>query len=185
MSRKKHLGPFDLDAYAAFQDSYYDESDRAVAILASSFLECVLEEALRERLVEAKEVDQLFDAFAPLSTFSGKIKVAFAVGLLSKRIYHDVNLVRSIRNAFAHDVDKLQFSTEVISKLCDKFHISRDSMGDRWTTDHRRQFLFAVHLIVLHFKVMRDDGRLLRLSIPPGGFTKVSEKGDRTGSDAQ
>ena len=68
---------FDLARYAAFQKAYEKESDRSVAILASSYLEKYLEEYIAKKLVDDKAVAKLFEGFGPLSTFSAKIEFAF------------------------------------------------------------------------------------------------------------
>ena len=61
--------------YNDFVKMYNGESDRAAAILAGSFLEHFLANCLKECFIDDKDVDDLFDGFGPLSTFSQRISI--------------------------------------------------------------------------------------------------------------
>ena len=52
----------------------------------------------------------MFGSFAPLGTFSTKISIAFFIGLIPEDIYNDLNIIRKIRNEFAHNYDTLTFN---------------------------------------------------------------------------
>jgi DNA-binding MltR family transcriptional regulator len=90
--------------------AYSDESDRAAALLIASFLESGLSDGLKRSLVEDDSVTRLFQAYGPLATLSGKIDIAFAVGLLTTEIKADLHLIRKIRNHFAHHPDLTDFT---------------------------------------------------------------------------
>ena len=97
---------------------------RTIAILGGTFLEMALEHILRAYFPEdEKEVDNLFDYNQPLGTFSGKISMAFCLGLIDKLIKDDLTLVRKIRNEFAHELFA-NFDNAKISSWCNelKFH---------------------------------------------------------------
>src|SRR5688572_7702181 len=89
-----------------FRDTVKGESDRAAVIISAAMLEDALETMLRSRLVPvAAQSDSLFDgAYAPISTFSAKIDVAFRFGLISGLFAKSLHLVRRVRNDFAHNV---------------------------------------------------------------------------------
>ncbi|HSS79504.1 MAG TPA: DUF4145 domain-containing protein [Thermoanaerobaculia bacterium] len=99
-----------------FQKEFSKESDRAAVILAAAMLEQALESLLRARLVAiASDSDPLFDGpYAPVSTFSAKIDLAFRIGLLSSRVARDLHLVRKIRNSFAHNVTGCNFDDAIV-----------------------------------------------------------------------
>lgn len=85
-----YIKPEDLEpfrSYDAIADALRDEIDRAAAILAASFLESNLERAIRLGMVEGVNVDELFKPYAPLSTFSGKIDIAHAFGIISSKSF--------------------------------------------------------------------------------------------------
>ncbi|MGH8510875.1 MAG: hypothetical protein ACREU8_05700 [Gammaproteobacteria bacterium] len=52
--------------------------------------------------MDPKVADDLFGAMGPLASFRQRIAVAYAFGFLSKEDYDNLNLVRRIRNHFAH-----------------------------------------------------------------------------------
>jgi mannitol operon repressor len=80
---------------------FYRESSRAVILLSAALAELALETALKKVLRGGKETATLFDFEAPLGTFSGKVKLAFAMKLFDKKALHDLELIRHLRNGFA------------------------------------------------------------------------------------
>ena len=99
-----------------FDDPYYDrlrtflnasnsETERGRALVAASLIEEMLEEVLRAFLLDGVATANLFDPpNAPLSTLSAKASASRALGLISSDEFRDIELVRKIRNAFAHSV---------------------------------------------------------------------------------
>jgi hypothetical protein len=81
------------------------ESDRAVAVLAPAYADALLEDLLRAFLVAGKSADTLLAVDGALGTFSSRIEVAHALGLIRDATHHDLELLRRIRNDFAHRVD--------------------------------------------------------------------------------
>jgi len=74
-----------------------------------------LELALERLLMRAMQPhpggsDNLFDPDRPLGTFSAKISLAFRLGLLDKKVESSLQLVRKIRNDFAHSVGPASLS---------------------------------------------------------------------------
>jgi DNA-binding MltR family transcriptional regulator len=66
-------------------------------------------------MIADKQVATLFEGEAPLSTFSSKIKLVYFFGLIPQELYRDLNLVRKIRNKFAHELDRLSFQDQSIA----------------------------------------------------------------------
>lgn len=111
---KKSLQNFDLDAFSVRLGS---ESDRACAVLGAALLDAKLEELFRQRLRSFQ--DELLDSARPLGSFSTKIKLACALVWISDDARHDLDVVRDIRNNFAHSFDhELSFSDQSISDRC-------------------------------------------------------------------
>ena len=87
------------------QFDYDEKNDRAIVLVGASFLDTQLEHILRAFLIDnEKEVDKLLEFDRPLGTFSGKITMAYCLGLIYKPVRDDLNLIRKIRNQFAHDL---------------------------------------------------------------------------------
>jgi len=81
------------------------EGERAAVVVGAARLELALERLLtRSMQLHPGGSDNLFDADRPLGTFSAKISLAFRLGLLDKKVESALQLVRKIRNDFAHSV---------------------------------------------------------------------------------
>jgi DNA-binding MltR family transcriptional regulator len=75
-----------------------NESDRSVAIVGSAFLDDVLRQMLSFRFVEDDELQHnLLRESGPLGTFSARIDVAYAIGLIPKSIHQDLHRIREMR----------------------------------------------------------------------------------------
>lgn len=100
----------------AFEDPYYtrlhiflsasnNETDRGRALIAASLIEEMLAEVLQAFLLDNNATKNLFNApNAPFSTLSAKASGSRALGLISSEEFRDIELIRKIRNAFAHSV---------------------------------------------------------------------------------
>jgi DNA-binding MltR family transcriptional regulator len=97
------------------------ESERGSVLLAASYLENLLEEVLRKKLIgNKKHLDDLFDYSGPLGTFSSRISIAYSMGILLDDEFNDLSIIRKIRNDFSHKPTIIKFSDQKISSLCDK-----------------------------------------------------------------
>jgi DNA-binding MltR family transcriptional regulator len=86
-----------------------------VAVLDNQ-LELALKKTMRP--LSKKLYEQLFGPFRPLSTFSSKIVMARALGIITTDIYTELEKIRRIRNEFAHSSKLLNFeSDEIAPKL--------------------------------------------------------------------
>jgi len=101
------------------------ESDRGCVILVSSILDYHLTR-IHEAFVTAhltgvakpKDfLDSLTNQFGPLNTFSGKIKLALAYGLIYIDEYEALEIVRKLRNEAAHENLTFSFEDKGIKKL--------------------------------------------------------------------
>ena len=88
-----------------------NESDRACVIIAAAVLDSALMTLLKSHLIPVgTREDHLFDgANAPLSTFSARIEMSHRLGLMDANLARSLNLIRRIRNDFAHDVAGCSF----------------------------------------------------------------------------
>ncbi|TAL10137.1 MAG: hypothetical protein EPO02_08420, partial [Nitrospirae bacterium] len=87
-------------------------TDRAAVILGTAKLDNLLYQVLRRFLLpDVSSADELFDGDAPLATFSSRIKLAYRLGLIDKEFARALNLVRKIRNAFAHELSGITLSS--------------------------------------------------------------------------
>jgi len=92
-------------------------SDRAGAIVAAALVEDHLAILLRHSFHQDEQIlREMFDGTAPLVSFSAKVKMAFMIGIISKRAYKNLEYIRKIRNMFAHEASGVTFET---APICD------------------------------------------------------------------
>lgn len=86
-------------------------SDRAAGIIAASYLEDALLDNILDKLKisSGKVIEELVGNGAPLGTFSNKIMLAHAIGVIGNDTRSDCDRIRKIRNECAHDVNPISF----------------------------------------------------------------------------
>jgi len=94
-----------------------NETDRGCGVLGSALLDARLELLFRRRL--RKFHKELLDGMGSLGTFSARIRMACALGWIDEDAADDLNIIRFIRNDFAHSHDhNLSFQNESIESRC-------------------------------------------------------------------
>jgi hypothetical protein len=105
----------DAEADAAAESMIHDESDRGAILMSATNVEDMLEYKILQRLPTLLEDEtarkSMFDQDGPLSTFSRKIVMAYAMGIIDKPYRKLIDLVRDIRNTAAHS--RLPISVQV------------------------------------------------------------------------
>ena len=102
---------------------------------------------------DSKVVDELLgtddNADRPLSTFSSRIKTAYCLGLISKDEFDDLNIIRRIRNRFAHKMHGYSFDDEEIVNWCNSLQIPRVILNGltNFPHSHADKFLVGVSLL--------------------------------------
>jgi len=110
----------------------HTSSDRIAAISCAAILEDTLGTSISCRLIEmgADWEDRVFrDRNAPLGDFQSRIILAYAMGLIGPSARADLDLIRSVRNDFAHLGAPLTFNDPDISEKCNKIS-QRRSIDD-------------------------------------------------------
>lgn len=146
-------------AVFAFKTELERESDRGCALVASAYLEGELTALLTSFFVALSNAShkQLFDFNGPLGTFSGKIRIAHASGLIADPVRSALELVRKIRNDFAHRQAPLDFNDPNVSKRVDAL---LPENGVRAAT-HREAFIAKVQAVFanLHLQIVNTRNR--------------------------
>jgi len=106
-------------------DAMAHESDRGLILVAAAYFDGAMEELLRATINKAEMksrglVDPLFDAFGPLSSYAGKVRIARAFDLLPEWLYGDLELIRKMRNLLAHTSEALSLGREPMLGLIDQ-----------------------------------------------------------------
>lgn len=101
-------------------------SDRAAALIAAQFVEYAAQQAIESHLAEGFDQKELFDGpGAPLGTLSAKIAMADGLGIVSDRDREDLDTIRNIRNAFAHSMTHIAFTSAEVVALCARLNGSQ------------------------------------------------------------
>jgi hypothetical protein len=95
-----------------------EKSDRAAAILIATTLERVLEYAIARHLKLEGPSKDLFGFNSPIGTFNFKIRIGNALGIFGDEMRRDLDMIRSIRNAFAHSQRPINFSDVPVKNAC-------------------------------------------------------------------
>lgn len=122
----KYLDDFEdfLDKHPEHRKSYElfrdmaDESPRGMVLIIAAELDRMLGLAIKHLLIDGaglKELDK--DNQGPISTFSSKINLAHALGIISEREYRDLHLIRKVRNDFAHSVSASLFDHSTKARI--------------------------------------------------------------------
>lgn len=106
--------------------SLRDYDDRGLVLALAAFAEEALGELLKAFMMPSEATAQLIEGFnAPLGTFSSRIKAAYAIGLITKEQFLDLERLRKIRNEFAHSWKPIDISKPKVAALIDGMTFSR------------------------------------------------------------
>jgi DNA-binding MltR family transcriptional regulator len=134
------------------------------AILGAVMVEHEMELLLRRRLKRNDDDtwEELLNESGPLRSFYSKIILGYAMGLYDEKIQHDLNIIRTIRNAFAHSKKILTFDDKLIIGEILRAHNVR-KRDKKWlqkspTPDSARTFYITICYSVA-IKLMQLRGR--------------------------
>jgi hypothetical protein len=156
MSKKLKLTIKDEPEFHAIVQEWFKEaqSDRAFAIMGGTLVENCLELYLKSRLKDLNLTDgrtifgELFDGKGSLD-FNLKSALAFALGVLGQDDFNDLDIIRDVRNKFAHGIVSkrrgksnvlvgLSFSSDEIKGRISKFSTNsiRESLIEQAEPPH-------------------------------------------------
>lgn len=114
-----------FDSLNRLQQSIRSLDERGLILSLASFAEEALGDLIRAFLIPGESAEQLLDGFnAPISTLSTRIKIAFSLGLITKRQCEDLDRLRRIRNEFAHSWEPISFADQKIASHISALHFS-------------------------------------------------------------
>jgi hypothetical protein len=99
-------------------------SPRAVAVVAAAFVEEHLTKLIRSRLIKDKiksKVDphkEMFRPGGPLGDFGNKNSLDYLMGFITKVAWQELDIIRKVRNEFAHKVEVNRWNIQNVSTLC-------------------------------------------------------------------
>jgi len=132
MSDTQKLYGLPLDCFEAFNSSLSEESDRARVIVIA----CWIDEFLKVKLMNefskgnAMAHKALFSNSGPFATFSAKINAAFCAGWIDSDVHHDIQVIRKLRNIFAHSYNPVSLDEGDIRNLIQSLKVPRREFYD-------------------------------------------------------
>lgn len=112
------------DAERTVLDVLEYDSDRSIAIIVGSLIENRLKRVILARINRHDEIEsRLFRISGPLGSFSSKIDIARLLGFISDDAYHDLILMKDIRNLFAHNLAIRDFRSQRIKDKSRNFRL--------------------------------------------------------------
>lgn len=97
-------GNKNLDDLNSLLEVLNDLDEKSLVLAITAFAEDTLGGLLIQYMRDHKQSKDLVDGFsAPLGSFSARCKAALAFGLISDTQYHNLDILRNIRNAIAHN----------------------------------------------------------------------------------
>ena len=145
------------EEYQVAWENVRKDGSRGSVILAGTLVEDSLRALLISRMAPGVEKDgpkDLFGPMKPLSSFSAKIRMGFALGLYGERTFHDLELLRELRNLFAHGKVAIDFNTPGVTWAINQFHCHK-----RGETDPRKRFYSVTTLLLSHLILRRKDSK--------------------------
>jgi len=129
-------------------------SERGWAIIAASHLDEQLAALLRAFFVDdQRTADQVLEDTGAISAFGARIELAFLLGLISARERRMLNLIRKIRNDFAHNSRIASFSQSPIKDRCLELDATKilesEELGDQRKPEEKFIAAFSFLLLVL------------------------------------
>jgi DNA-binding MltR family transcriptional regulator len=110
--------PDTADLFALSDELIKGEHPVATAILGAGLVEHHLEQLLRSKI--KRKDDETWKLLVadngPLKSFYSKIAMGYALGIYDTNMRGDLNIVRNIRNAFAHSKKLIQFDHPAVVK---------------------------------------------------------------------
>jgi hypothetical protein len=114
----------DVKLWRKFAEELQNESsDRAKAIIGAAFLDTLLKHLFSAFMYGDKKNEMLKSGPGPLGSFYARILAAYHFGLITNEEKHDLDIIRKIRNDFAHDLGVV-FEQQSIRDRCAKFRIN-------------------------------------------------------------
>ena len=105
----------------AFLARLAHESERAAVVMGVALTDESLESTLLKLLLPAKsKKDDLFDPDRPIGSFGAKIRLAHRLGLIDDEFCSALDMLRKIRNDFAHSSDHKSLSDQEHSNRIDQ-----------------------------------------------------------------
>jgi mannitol operon repressor len=128
--------------------------------LAAAVLDEALGRIIKKSMIANKALtDKLLGPVGPLGSFGSRISICYLLGKISDDEYNDLEIIRSIRNDFAHKIHDKSFEIENIKSRCSNLILAKkigvfEEFGKFGT---RERFDFSVGFLVASLGMRETD----------------------------
>jgi hypothetical protein len=109
--------------------------------------------------------DLFFERHSTLGTLSERTDMAYVLGLINQSERNDLNIIRRIRNGFAHSAKNVFFHTPVVSDECDKLkNYENPDLDGKPVITAKAKYMATVHglYFVFQTKIIKWQDREIR-----------------------
>lgn len=105
-----------------------NDSDRAAALVMTSFVESSLPIGiiLVLGINDQANIKKLFLERGILATFEARAQMATLLGIFGPEAQENLKVIRLVRNAFAHSMVDINFTTKEIDRACNRLTLSKN-----------------------------------------------------------
>ena len=172
----RESGDPDFDSLNRFNRLLSKQDERGLALSLAAFAEDTLGRLLLTYLVDCKQSKDLVEGFnAPLGTLATRMKAAYAIGLLTKEQYEDLEVARKIRNLFAHDWEGVSLDRPDIRSMIGQLHAYTFD-GSPISADPRERLQHSVANVLTELRIQIAQHRKHRRRAPFVGFRLTTIK---------
>lgn len=147
-------------------------ADASYVIVSASIIEDWLTMAIKSKLRPGMSLNfeaRIFRNYGPLSTFSSRIDIAYAMEIISDEMFDDLRAIKDVRNAFAHAKQVIFFGSDELTPLFQKFR--------GWTHGASQIDLFDAKIkkCIFRFQSQAARSALVRALLSPTGPEPTGE----------
>ena len=166
-----------LEDWSTWSQQLQSETERGLAITAAAILDHLLARLIESFILNDRKATKelLGNPYSPLSTFAARTAAAYSLGLISDDERDDLNIVRGIRNKFAHKPTSLSFSDQPIASKIENLKIPKivPSEIQHWeTAPPRKKFANTVAMLSTFIDIRTRQNSEQRT--PPKKFKFIS-----------
>lgn len=188
MAKKRKQNPNQVNDLSGFLTEFDDEDDkkgrdRSNVIVGATLLDEYLRRLIAAFLIDTTKskkieevVNKLFEFNGSFGSFGARIKGAYCLGLISQDEFDNLEIIRDIRNVFAHQLHGLSLHDEWVYNNCNSLKIPELLMPNGALLG-RARFRLAIIMLVTQLKFRTYLAKKKCCSIP-SGFDWISEDVD-------
>ena len=109
-----------------------NESPRGMVLLSLSWIDHMLERKLAAEFCRGsrKERESLFTVGGPFHGLSAKMQIAYCAGWIGDDLYHDLKILRGIRNNLAHRIEACSSNANEIREKLEQLRSPHEIYSD-------------------------------------------------------